>query len=282
MRVDGKKIADEIFSDLKKRVAVLKKKNTTPHLVIILVGTDPSSVSYVRQKELKTEDIGARTTIINFDAKTKEEELLTLVSNLSRDKLVHGIIVQRPLPNHIHLKKINEAVDPKKDVDGFHPKTRFQMPLARAVLKILEEVHASTPGVGPQKFTDWLKTKLIVVIGKGETGGGPTIQLLRKMKIEPKIVDSKTHNSSLITKKADLLISAVGKQRIVKANMLKKNVILISVGMHKGSDGKLHGDYEESDIKYLASFYTPTPGGVGPVNVAMLLENLVKSAESQA
>lgn len=278
MRIDGKKIAEDITLDLKKRIAVLKKKQVTPHLVIVLVGTDPASIAYVNRKELKAEEIGARTTVINLDVKTKEKELLTLVENLSRDQLVHGLIVQRPLPSYIKLPKINEAVDPKKDVDAFHPKTKFQMPLARAVMRILEEVH--TDQKIKDDFWKWLKTKNIVVIGKGETAGGPTIQLLKKMKIEPKIIDSKTHNPNELTKNADILISAVGKQHVVKPNMLKKDVILVSVGMHKGSDSKLHGDYEEDDIKSVASFYTPTPGGVGPVNVAMLLENVVQAAEN--
>lgn len=279
MRIDGKKIAEELFSDLKKRVAILRGKNITPHLVIILVGSNPASVAYVNRKELKAEEIGAKATIINLDEKTSHEDLLSLVKRMSKDPLVHGLIVQRPLPKQIKLNKVNKAVDPKKDVDAFHPKTKFQMPLARAVLRILEEIFTRSHLDQGATLTQWLKSQNIVIIGKGETGGGPTIQLLIKMGIEPKVIDSKTHNPSLITHNADILISAVGRQHVVKATMLKKDVILISVGMHKGTDGKLHGDYEEDEIKSIASFYTPTPGGVGPINVAMLLENLVHAAE---
>lgn len=278
MRIDGKRIADELFTDLKKRVLVLKKKNVTPHLVIVLVGTDPASVAYVNRKELKAEEIGAKTTIINLDEKISHQDLLSLTQRLSKDPLVHGLIVQRPLPKQIKIKEINEAVDPKKDVDAFHPNTKFQMPLARAVIRMIEEVY--TEQKVKDEFWKWLKTKSIVVIGKGETAGEPTIELLKKMGIEPRVIDSKTHNASSITKNADIIISAVGKQQVIKANMIKKEVILISVGMHKGADGKLHGDYEESYIKSLALFYTPTPGGVGPVNVAMLLENVVSAAEN--
>lgn len=137
-------------------------------------------------------------------------------------------------------------------------------------------------------FKNWLSSKKIAVVGKGETGGKPIIEMLRKMNIEPSIIDSKTKNKELITKKADIIISAGGKPNVIKPEMIKKGlpagrqgVILIGVGLHRGKDGKLHGDYDEEKIKNIASFYTPTPGGVGPVNVAMLLENLIKATENQ-
>lgn len=270
MKIDGKAIAENIFTDLKKRVVKLKQKGITPHLVIILIGDDPASQAYVRQKVLKGEAIGVKVTVQSLPKAISQDKLLRSLKLLNADKNIHGIIVQRPLPTHIDEKAIDKAVIPQKDVDGFHINSLFDMPLAIAVIRILEEADK-----------DYRK-KNIVIIGKGQTGGGPIIKKLRTLNIEPKIVDSKTHNQQLLTRKADILISAVGKPQMVKPDMLRKGVILISIGMHKGKDGKLHGDYDEKEIENIATFYTPTPGGVGPVNVAMLLENIVKAAENFA
>ena len=288
MKIDGRAIAENIFTDLKRRVNSLKKKGITPHLVIILIGDDSASKAYVRQKVLKGEAIGANVTVKNYELRITNYELRKTIEQLNNDNNVHGIIVQRPLPPHIDEKAIDEAVDSKKDVDGFHPQTPFQMPLAAAVLRILQEIHIAK-AYDVADFREWLASKNIVVVGKGKTGGGPIIQKLKSMHIEPTIVDSKTHNPQLITRNADILISAVGKPRMIRKDWLRKDygddrpgTILISVGMHKGEDGKLHGDYDEDDIKDVTTFYTPTPGGVGPVNVAMLLQNVVKAAESFA
>lgn len=283
MRIDGKAIAEEIFQDLSKRVEKLKEKDITPHLVVILVGEDPASAAYVRQKDLKAQLIGAKATIINLESGIKNHELIELIKKLNNDDSVHGIIVQRPLPKSINGEEVNKATDPAKDIDAFLPHSPFTMPLAAAVIKILEKVHGSTPGVDAQKplgFVDWLKEKNIVVIGKGETGGGPTISLLKKLGATPKVIDSKTQNGQLITEEADIIISTVGRDNIVRSENIKNGVILVGVGMHRGEDGKLHGDYEEDDIKDIAAFYTPIPGGVGPVNVAMLLSNLLQATEN--
>lgn len=279
MKIDGKEIAGEILEELRIKVAKLKKKQITPMLAIILVGNDPASVTYVRQKELKVQSIGAKTIIKQFSPEISELKLIQTIRQFNNNDNIHGIIVQQPLPSHIDTKKITLAISPKKDIDGFNPKSTFQPPISLAVLKILEKVYIYTPRVEP-RFIEWLKNKKMVVIGKGETGGRPIIESLKKMGIEPTIIDSKTINHKLLTKKTDIIISAVGKENIINSKMIKKGVILISVGLHKGSDGKLHGDYEEKDIRHIASFYTPTPGGVGPVNVTMLLENLIIASES--
>lgn len=283
MRIDGKEIAQKILENLKIRVEKLKEKNITPGLSIILVGQNPASKAYVRQKELKANEIGAKAIVLNYESGIKNHELLELIKKLNSDKNVHGIIVQRPLPQHIDEEKIDLATNPKKDIDSFHPKSPYPMPLAAAVLKILEEIfyrgETATSAINTE-FNNWLKSKKIVVIGKGQTGGGPTIQMLKKMGIQPQIIDSKTQNQIEITKTADIIISTVGKPNMIRPNMIKHGVILVSVGQHKGIDGKFHGDYEENEIKDIASFYTPTPGGIGPVNVAMLLENLISSTEN--
>ena len=279
MKIDGREIAGEILEELKTKVAKLKKKRIIPMLAIILVGNDPASVTYVRQKELKAQSIGAKTIIKQFSPKISELKLIQTIQQFNNNSNIHGIIVQQPLPFHIDVKAVTLAINPKKDIDGFNPKSKFKSPISLAVIKILKKVYTYTPRVEPQ-FNNWLKNKKIVVIGKGETGGKPIIESLEKIGIEPMIVDSKTMNHELLTKKADIIISAVGKENIVNSKMIKKGVILISVGLHKDKDGKLHGDYEEKEVWNIASFYTPTPGGVGPVNVAMLLENLIIASES--
>lgn len=272
MKIVGKEIANKIFTDLKRRVKKLKKKNVIPRLAVILVGADPSSVLYVNQKEIKGKRIGTKITVKNTQANITQSKLLSTIKQLNNNNNIHGIIVQRPLPKNIDSKLIRLAIDPKKDVDGFHPHSKFQPPIALAVLRILKEVSSLA--------RSHLAKLKIVVIGKGQTGGKPIIEMLRKMRIEPQMIDSKTKNPSSITKKAGIIISAVGKPNVVKPEMLKKGLILIGIGLHRENDGKLHGDYDEEKIKNIASFYTPTPGGVGPLNVAMLLENLVTAAEN--
>lgn len=276
MKIDGKAIAQIILDNLSKRVKELKKRGVNPHLVIILVGDDPASAAYVRQKELKAKEIGAKVTILRLPMSITSDKLLKLLNKLNPDHEVNGVIVQRPLPPHIDHETIALAVDPKKDVDGLHPDSPFPMPLALAVSKILQQV-ARLQG---DALRGWERKKKIVIIGKGKTAGGPVIDMLKKQGVEPVIIDSKTLNPQAKTKNADIIITSVGKSNIVTKDMVKKDVILISVGLYRGKDGKLHGDYEEEEIENIASFYTPTPGGVGPVNVAMLLENLVVAANS--
>lgn len=271
MRIDGREIAKKIFVELKKQTEILKEKNIIPHLAIILVGDDPASISYINQKELKAENIGIKTTVYNLESKIQNSELLKLINRLNADKNVHGIIVQRPLPKQINAGEISLAVDPKKDVDGFSPDSKFQMPIVMAVLKILQEI-----GINQ---TD-LKSKKIVVIGKGETAGQPIITALQRIEIKPEIVISSTMNPELITKNADIIISAVGKPNILKPDMMKRGVILIGIGISRGESANLMGDYDQNEVENVTSFYTPTPGGVGPVNVAMLLKNLLHSAEN--
>ncbi len=288
MRVDGKTIAQEILESLSRQVILLKQKNITPHLAIILIGNDPASIAYVKQKILKANKVGIKTTLLNHESRIKpspraqaegNQELVETIEQLNNDNNIHGIIIQRPLPLHINSELIDRAIDPKKDVDAFNPKAKFDSPISMAILAILEHIYYSLK-IKNTKFTQWLCSKKIVVIGKGETGGRPVIKTLKKLGVKPIIVDSKTQNSKFKTQEADIIISAVGKPKILNSSSIKKGAILISIGLHKGADGKLHGDYEEDEIKNTASFYTPTPGGVGPVNVSMLLKNVVHSAES--
>ncbi|OGH14089.1 MAG: hypothetical protein A2687_02380 [Candidatus Levybacteria bacterium RIFCSPHIGHO2_01_FULL_38_26] len=279
MKIDGAGIANTILEELKVKVNNLGNKNIIPHLAVILVGNEPSSVSYVTQKEIRGESIGVKVSVKNISTNIIQTRLLETIDSLNSDRNVHGIIVQRPLPQSIDPNAISLAINPEKDVDGFHPESKFQPPIALAVLNILEKIYDFSSNADEHNFSGWLASKKIAIVGKGETGGKPIADTFGKMDIKPEIVDSKTPNSQNLTTKADIIISAVGKANTIKHDTIKSGAMLISVGLHKGEDGKLHGDYDEEKIKNVASFYTPTPGGVGPVNVAMLLKNLVKAAE---
>lgn len=268
MIIDGRKIADDILEELKQRIEKLKEKAIFPTLVIILVGDSPQSISYVKQKKLKGEKIGINVIVKNLDSKISNAQLITIIDGLNKDTSVHGIIIQRPLPSQINSGEIDNAVTASKDVDGFNPNSKFELPLGEAIITLLKNTDKD------------FKSKKIAIIGKGPTGGGPVIRTFRKLNIPIKIVDSKTKNPQKITKESDIIISAVGRENAIKTDMIAKNVILISIGLYKGSDEKLHGDYNEEEIEKIASFYTPTPGGVGPVNVAMLLKNLVRACEN--
>lgn len=276
MRIDGKKIADKIIDELKLRVKKSKVNNITPHLHIITLTTDEASNAYVGQKVKKGEEIGAKITVENLSTSTSTNELVRKIKKLNLNPSVHGIIVQRPIPEVIEEEKIANAINPDKDVDGFHKDSKFSPPIAEAVLKLLEEVF------NRQSFFDWLKSKRIAVIGRGVTAGGPIIRTLEKLGAKPEVISSQTANRGDILKNSDIVIGAVGKSGVIKGGDLKKDAVLVGVGMFRGVDGKFHSDYEEEDIRNTASYYTPTPGGVGPVNVAMLLSNLIMATEKQA
>jgi len=298
MRLNGTAIAQEMYHELQDRVGELQKKNTTPHLVVILVGKNPASVAYVTLKKKKAEAIGAIVTILRYEEAVTTQELLEKLKQLNIDSSVHGILIQRPLPSHINVAKLEETTNPDKDVDGFHPNSPYTLPLPLAVVKILEEVYDQTsPQPSPKRrgstgslslegegemLTKWLQSKSIVILGKGPTGGGPILAYLTKLHLKPTMIDSKTPNPDTQTQKADIIIAATGRETMITPENVKQGVILIGVGVLKGRDGKLHGDYEPEAIEDIASFYTPTPGGVGPVNVAKLMDNLITAAEKQS
>lgn len=273
MKIDGRLVASEILKNLKQRVEKLKTKNVTPCLYIILLSSDPSSVSYVKQKILKGEEIGVKIIIDKTDPQTSTKELIDKIDKLNKDINIHGIIVQRPLPQALDEEKIKDAIISSKDVDGFNSNSKFGVPVALAVLKLLETIH-------PDNFNNWLKQQEICVIGKGVTAGQPIINALEKLAIKPQIIDSKSINKEEILKNSDIIISAVGKKNVFEDYQIKVGAILIGVGLHKEEDDKFHGDFVEEKIQNIALYYSPTPGGVGPVNVAMLLKNLVTAAEN--
>lgn len=268
MKIDGRQIAAGILENLKPEVTKLINAGITPTLAIILIGNNASSKSYIKQKELKAKEIGVKIQLLHLES-SSQAKLLHIIKDLNNDSGVHGIIIQRPLTLEINKEIISKSVDPKKDVDGFNPESDFDAPVAEAVIEILKNI-------GQVNLPD----KKIVVIGKGETAGGPVIKFLNKQGVNPTVVDSLAKNPESLEKQADILISAVGRENVLSNAVLTPKMVLIGVGLFMGSDGKLHGDYKDEEVEGKVAYYTPTLGGVGPVNVACLLENLIKAAES--
>jgi methylenetetrahydrofolate dehydrogenase (NADP+) / methenyltetrahydrofolate cyclohydrolase len=281
MKIDGRAIAEEIYEDLQKRVGELEQNGVTPHMAVIVATDDPAITSYINQKKKWSDFIGAKMTLFTCPGNVTQETLLAKVMALNNDPEIHGIIIQQPVPAHIEAPLLINAVSPEKDIDGFQEHSKFDVPIVLAVMKILRNIYMKETERTEEtngEFSNWLRTKKIVVVGKGATAGGPMMAYLKKHNIEPVIIDSKTPNPHEITKSADIIISAVGKPDVLTPDMLKRGVILIGIGMSMNGEGKLKGDYSGEAIETVASFYTPSPGGTGPVNVAMLLDNLVTAA----
>jgi methylenetetrahydrofolate dehydrogenase (NADP+)/methenyltetrahydrofolate cyclohydrolase len=234
-------------------------------------------LSYINQKKLKGEGLGIKITIDAIGKNNSTNELINKINVLNNNKSVNAIIVQRPMPKQINEEKIANAVIAQKDIDGFNVNSLFATPVALAVITILKRIHELSKINGD--FNNWLKEKNILVIGKGITAGTPIIKYLQKLGIKVNTIDSKTGKKQEVLKNSDIIISAVGKENVVRGLDIKEGVILVDVGMHREKDGKFHGDYKEEEIENKASFYTPTPGGVGPINVAILMKNLVKATE---
>lgn len=252
MKINGRAIAEGLLQKLTADVARLKISGITPTLAVIQIGDNPASLAYIKQKQIAAEKIGAKVIVSNT---------LLDVTRFNEDPYIHGLIVQRPVP----IGAGEHTVTPKKDVDGFEENSPFDVPVAIAVYKILQSIKADF-------------SKKFVVIGRGETAGKPILHYLEKLHCTTSLIHSKTPNSKEIMKHADVIISCVGKERVVTRESIKSDAILISVGIWRDSEGKLRGDYNEEEILDIASFYTPTPGGVGPVNVACLMQNLVKAS----
>jgi len=261
MKIDGRAIASQILNEISEEVKTLKRK---PCFAIILAGSDSSSQSYIKQKVQKAKEVGIATQIFKFDQTANRKNVLVLIHKLNKSPKYQGIIIQRPTFEQLNTAEILYSISPSKDIDGFLPNSPFDPPIALAVLKIIKTI----PSAG--KF----EHKNVLVVGKGETAGRPIANFLNNQGFHVEIADSKSDLESLI-KNSDIVVSAVGKKVITK-NFLRKNVTLIGVGIRKDKDGLLKGDYDEKEIKDIVGYYTTTPGGVGPVNVAYLLKNVVK------
>jgi methylenetetrahydrofolate dehydrogenase (NADP+) / methenyltetrahydrofolate cyclohydrolase len=276
MMISGLKISDDILNNLRIKTANLAKTGLIKTLAIIIIGNDPASLSYIKQKIKAADKINIKYIIYSLPLDTKSKELKTLIDKLNIDPLISGIIIQRPVPIPIKQSDILEFVNPQKDVDGFVKNTNFTVPVVKAIQKILINIY-NLLQLDDNNFNNWLNTKNVVIIGRGETAGKPIYNYLKNCTTSISNLHSKIINPDKFIKKADIIISCVGKPNIITSHNIKKNVILIGVGLHKNDENRIIGDYNEEEIKDIASFYTPTPGGVGPVNVASLMENLVNS-----
>lgn len=272
MRIDGKEIANTILDSLASKVAALKKHGITPTLAVIQVGDDPASTAYINQKKKAAERIGAVLIHEKLPADCTYQRVTMLLREYTANPKIHGIIVQQPLPGTLRDAEATIAtIVREKDVDGFLSNSPYKVPVAMAVQKILEEIF---------HHSSFMIHNSIVVIGRGETAGKPIANALTDRGCQTTVIHSQTKNPDAIIKSADIVISCVGKPNIVRRDNIKNNAVLVSVGIWRDENGKLHGDYEEDAIKDIAKAYTPTPGGVGPVNVACLMQNLVSAAKN--
>ena len=268
--LDGKKVSQKVLEMVKSRVEGLSKQ---PHLVVILVGDNPASKIYVNNKKKAAEKVGIKSTIINLGIDVSEEKLLKKIDELNNDNDVTGILVQLPLPEHINKDNVITAISPKKDVDGFHPlnvgklvtglEPYFYPATPQGILMLLDEYNIPVEG------------KHAVVIGRSNIVGKPMAQMLLKRNATVTMCHSYTNDLDEIIKTADIVVSAVGK-KIVRCKMVKKNSVVIDVGIYKGADGKLTGDVDFDFVSPSCEFITPVPGGVGPMTIASLMYNSSK------
>ena len=275
--ISGKLLSQELKDNMKEQLLSFESKyDRVPHLVVILVGNNPSSISYVTGKEKACNYVGIKNTTIRLDENVTEEELLELIYKLNNDDLVDGILVQLPLPKHIHEEKVIEAISVEKDVDGFHPqnvanlwlKKKCMYPCTpKGIIKLLEKANVEIAG------------KNAVVIGRSNIVGLPISKLLLDKNATVTICHSKTKDLKAVTKNADILIVAIGKAKFVNGDMVKDGAVVIDVGVNRGEDGKLCGDCDFDSVSLKASYITPVPGGVGPMTIAMLMNNIVKAAK---
>ncbi len=274
--IDGKAIAAEVKAEIFAETAMLKaERGIVPSLAVVIVGNDPASEIYVRNKSRACDEVGFYSRTCKMPESTTTEELLALVEELNNDPDIHGILVQLPLPSHIDGERVLLAIDPEKDVDAFHP-----MNVGRMV--------AGTPALlpcTPHGIIELLKRSSIeisgrecVVIGRSNIVGKPMAHLLLAENGTVSVCHSKTENIADITRRADILVSAVGRANFVRADMVKQGAVVIDVGMNRDGNGKLSGDVDFDEVAKKASYITPVPGGVGPMTVAMLMKNTLSAA----
>ncbi len=275
MKVSGKEVAEAIS---KKLAQEIQQKNLKPKLAIILAGSDPSSRIYVRKKQEKAQQIGVEVKLIEF-SEDQLDQCIKVIHELNSDQTVHGIIVQYPVFESWDFDQLESIIDPQKDVDGFRDDSPYSGATALAVWEMLT---AFALIEGFEKIEDFLKGKNIVLIGKGKAAGGPTFKLLQEKGISVEVVVKETENPTPIIKKGDIVISATGAKNVVNGDNLKKGAYVIGVGVGKeivDGEEKIYGDIKEDEVSKIAKLYCPTIGGIGPLTIVSLLENVVKSAK---
>lgn len=273
--IDGKALAAKMQAELKVKVDKLKEADNVPGLAVILVGEDPASQIYVRNKARQATAIGLNSSVVRLPETVSEQELLDLIEQYNQSEQWHGILVQLPLPEHISEEKVLLAIDPEKDVDGFHPMNMGRLWSGNPLMI------PSTPAGIMEMFREYdveLSGKRAVVIGRSNIVGKPMAQLLMMADATVTIAHSKTENLRELTKEADVLVVAIGRDRMIKAEDVKEGAVVIDVGMNRDEDEKLHGDVDFDEVKDVASLITPVPGGVGPMTITMLMEQTVRAA----
>ena len=277
--IDGKKIAQDVRNEIKEEVLRLKSKTgIVPGLAVILVGEDPASKIYVRMKENACKEAGFLSREQKLPAETAEKRLLEIIDELNHDDEIHGILVQLPLPEHINTDSIIEAVDPKKDVDGFHPYNigclfsgnSFHMACTpMGIIELLDRYNIGIEG------------KEAVIVGRSNIVGKPLALMLLARHATITMCHTRTKNLPEVTRRAEILIAAAGKPEMITEDMVRDGVVIIDVGINRLESGKLVGDVIFSEVSEKASYITPVPGGVGPMTIAMLLKNTLNAAVHQ-
>ncbi|MCK6420199.1 MAG: bifunctional methylenetetrahydrofolate dehydrogenase/methenyltetrahydrofolate cyclohydrolase FolD [Aquabacterium sp.] len=273
--IDGLALSRQIRAEVAQRAAALAARGVTPGLAVILVGDDPASAVYVRNKVKACQEHGVRSVLETYDATLAEAELLKRIDSLNRDPAIHGILVQMPLPRHINPQRVIEAIDTAKDVDGYS-------------VRSAGELVAGLPGLRP--CTPWgcmkliestgvpLKGKHAVVIGRSNTVGKPMALMLLQANATVTVCHSATADIGHHTRQADIVVAAVGRRNVLTADMVKPGAVIIDVGINRDEHGKLCGDVDYAGVQAVAGWITPVPGGVGPMTITMLLSNTVDAA----
>ena len=277
--IDGVALSRQIRTELAQRAAALTSRGHTPGLAVILVGDNPASQVYVRNKVKACHDTGMHSVLEQYPASMSEAELLARVRALNEDASIHGILVQLPLPAHIDAHKVIETISPVKDVDGFHVasagalmvgQTGFKPCTPYGCMQMLKAIGCDPRG------------KLAVVIGRSNIVGKPMAMLLLQANATVTVCHSATPDLAQHTRQADIVVAAVGKRNVLTADMVKPGAVVIDVGMNRNDEGKLCGDVDFEGVREVASWITPVPGGVGPMTITMLLVNTVEAAERVA
>lgn len=278
MIINGKELAKQIRSDLKKEVDALREDGIIPKLAVIMVGNDKASEVYVRNKSKACNEVGIEFEEFLKDENTTQEELIELIDELNKREDIDGILLQSPIPKQLDIRQAFNRIDEKKDVDGFNPINVGKLAIGEdcfisctpyGVIKMLEAYNIEIEG------------KRAVVIGRSNIVGKPLAQCLLNKNATVTICHSKTRELESIVKEADIVVAALGRPKFVTANMIKDGAVVIDVGINRTDDGKLVGDVDFENIENKASYITPVPGGVGPMTIAMLMNNVVKVAKER-
>jgi methylenetetrahydrofolate dehydrogenase (NADP+)/methenyltetrahydrofolate cyclohydrolase len=274
--IDGNALAAQLRGDVTQRTSALKARGVTPGLAVVLVGDNPASQVYVRNKVKACTDSGLHSVLERYSATMSEAELLQRIAALNADPSIHGILVQLPLPAHIDAHKVIEAISPAKDVDGFHVASAGALMVGQSgfwpctpygCMKMIESIGYN------------LRGKHAVVIGRSNIVGKPMAMMLLQQNATVTICHSATPDLKAMTLQADVIVAAVGKRNVLTADMVKPGAVVIDVGMNRNDEGKLCGDVDFAGVSQVAGFITPVPGGVGPMTITMLLVNTLEAAE---